>query len=775
MKLSIVMMVKNQSKYLDECLRSLQPVREKIDSELIIVDTGSEDDTVEIAKRYTDKVYFHEWTGNFAEMRNISISYAKGEWVFIIDGDEVLESPNNIIQFFRIKEYRKFNSAAVTIRNFTRDDGSSFADMLMPRLFRKDYNFGYNGAIHEQPRLKGPLCNLNVTLFHYGYIATDENLMKYKFNRNVEILRKELDKDPDNSYYWFQLSQSYTAYNQLDNALEAIQKAYRIIKDKKYELDKHMYVYVHMAFVLFKSDKFNELERICEESIEVKDGYIDIYYFLGKAKMYLKKDSEAVKCYTKYLDIFEHPHKYSGKSDLSVTHHTICAVEDVYLDLTVLYSNAKDHERALRYATMIKSKNIMAYVFPHIIKLFIETGNFDGLGKYYHKNIRGENKDLSDEFISCLEKSLSSEIDQDDAVEIMKVFSKGEEKYATLNQIRLTESLKLRPELLEKIKSWDFSQLPDFYGDSIYHLIKQSLPIIDYFVSMHQGYLEGYAKYIMTHHSDAGELIFEYIQNVLPNPENLYELSVCRILERNALIFGNLNKDQYELLFSRYITNGICLVRGIYRDEIIKNEEIFNVANREDAFLIYMYLANAKKGYEQATYVRYLRKALKTYPEMKKGIELLLDDIKVEDSKEKNLNDYKRIFKENIKKHVESGELALSLQLINEYKNLVGEDIDIYSIEAVIAMMEGRLDDAENSLKEGIRLNEDNFDILYNLAYLYMLKDEKRNAFVYYSKAYKALKDSKIKDEIATTLEQLKNEIGFDEISYETGINQAGS
>ncbi len=78
MKLSICMMVKNEEQNLVRCLDSLKPLRTKLESELIIVDTGSTDKTVDIAKAYTDRVYFHPWNNNFSEMRNSTISYAMG-------------------------------------------------------------------------------------------------------------------------------------------------------------------------------------------------------------------------------------------------------------------------------------------------------------------------------------------------------------------------------------------------------------------------------------------------------------------------------------------------------------------------------------------------------------------------------------------------------------------------------------------------------------------------------------------------------------------------
>src|SRR5690554_806236 len=117
MKLSIVMMVKNESKYLEQCLSSLEPIRKAIKSELIIVDTGSKDNTVEIARKFTDKVYFHQWNDNFSEMRNITISYAKGEWLFVIDGDEIVEDAQDLINFLKSKKSKKFNSAVVKIKN----------------------------------------------------------------------------------------------------------------------------------------------------------------------------------------------------------------------------------------------------------------------------------------------------------------------------------------------------------------------------------------------------------------------------------------------------------------------------------------------------------------------------------------------------------------------------------------------------------------------------------------------------------------------------------
>ncbi|NLD49170.1 MAG: glycosyltransferase, partial [Clostridiaceae bacterium] len=101
MKLSICMMVKDEEKNLDRCLNSLVPLLEKVDGELIIVDTGSKDGTVEIAKKYTDKIYFKQWYNDFSGMRNYSTSLAKGEWIFIVDADEELQDGSLLAKFLQ--------------------------------------------------------------------------------------------------------------------------------------------------------------------------------------------------------------------------------------------------------------------------------------------------------------------------------------------------------------------------------------------------------------------------------------------------------------------------------------------------------------------------------------------------------------------------------------------------------------------------------------------------------------------------------------------------
>ena len=87
MKLSACMIVKNEEHFLPQALESIQPLVD----EIIVVDTGSTDKTVQIAEMFGAKVYIHPWQNDFSLHRNQSIGYATGDWVLIIDADEKIQ------------------------------------------------------------------------------------------------------------------------------------------------------------------------------------------------------------------------------------------------------------------------------------------------------------------------------------------------------------------------------------------------------------------------------------------------------------------------------------------------------------------------------------------------------------------------------------------------------------------------------------------------------------------------------------------------------------
>ena len=90
-KLTISILVSNRKDTVPKCLESLRPLLEQVDSELIITDTGCDDDLVEFMRQYTDNIVKFEWCKDFAAARNVGLDMAKGQWFMFIDDDEWFE------------------------------------------------------------------------------------------------------------------------------------------------------------------------------------------------------------------------------------------------------------------------------------------------------------------------------------------------------------------------------------------------------------------------------------------------------------------------------------------------------------------------------------------------------------------------------------------------------------------------------------------------------------------------------------------------------------
>ena len=192
--LSIGMIVKNEEKDLEACLESLRPLMDEVESELIIVDTGSTDRTVEIAQKYTDQIYDFEWINDFAAARNFGVDKAKGKWFFQVDADDRLQDPAELIEFLNDeKELKKYYTANIVYHSYTNKEYTMFSDARIVRLFRLGVGNRFRGSIHEVPARIIPTKELQTVIDHYGYVYETPEDAQRKAKRNNILLEKELD------------------------------------------------------------------------------------------------------------------------------------------------------------------------------------------------------------------------------------------------------------------------------------------------------------------------------------------------------------------------------------------------------------------------------------------------------------------------------------------------------------------------------------------------------------------------------------------------------
>ncbi|KAB3526641.1 glycosyltransferase [Alkaliphilus serpentinus] len=775
MLLSIVMMVKNESKYLDKCLSSLEKLRSAISSELIIVDTGSEDDTVDIAKKYTNKVYYHPWKDDFGAMRNITIGYAKGQWLLVLDGDEVLEDSWPIIDFFNSNAYKKCNVAMVKVKSYSYTDDSRGSISSICRLFKNYNGFCYRGIIHEQPKIKPPVCTIDAVLLHYGYVSDDEELMERKFVRNTQLLKLALEKDPEDIYTLFQLSQSYGMRKDYLTALELAYKTYKMAKEKQLNLSKYMYVYTQLAQGYYYTEDYNKLEEICEEGLTIKEGLVDLYCLLGYAKEKLLKNQEAIKNYEIYLRLLEKGNE-GTLSDITFSVYSLDSKDNVIANMCRIFNTEKRYDKVIEYSLKIKEENHLRSTIPYLVKAHLQTDSIQELLNYYNTYILVDYVKLKDDFITNLEVLLKDYSIEKKRV-IYDVFSENEDSYSLLNLVRISllNDTELAVKYVEQVYSLDFNNLPDYYGDCIFYLIKKQLPIFDNLVNLQEYKIENYFRYLLFSHnkSYAYEAI-EYLKKVYPQ-FNLLKCKITKNIAKFILLFKELKNDEYNLIFIRYINDSITLIKQIYNQEIINDELISMVKNEEDAFIIYMLKALEGREIDELKYVGYLRKALGIYPVMQKGVKHLLNEMENKTAENSEFKEYKSKVKDSIRSLISDGKTNDASSTLKEYQSIVKEDIDIYAIESSIAIINEDLSAAEMYLKKGLARAPRDFDLLCNAAYLCQIQDNLDEAINLYKYAADVSKDPNVKEQLHEIITQLSESHNLTKLKEELSSSSISS
>lgn len=312
MILTIGMIVKNEEKYLERCLNGIKPILEQVDSELIIADTGSTDRTVEIARRFTDNVFYFEWIKDFAAARNSTLEKAQGEWYMFVDADEIFESCDEIIRFFNSGEYKKYNSASYIVRNLLGIDGEArYSDFKAVRMTRILPETEFINPIHECFNTSGfPIKDLNNHVIHYGYNAETEEEKKKKCDRNIEILISCYNNNERSGLLFSQLYDSLARFEpeKADKFLdEGIEYS---VKNKESILP---ILYAKKAVTLYSDKKaYEEVLDICKEYFNMPRDIrpqkiatdIDIIAVEALAYTKLYRYNEALKKYTYFFELY---------------------------------------------------------------------------------------------------------------------------------------------------------------------------------------------------------------------------------------------------------------------------------------------------------------------------------------------------------------------------------------------------------------------------------------------------------------------------------------
>ena len=293
--LSLCMIVKDEEEFLSNCLNSVKGIVD----EMIIVDTGSSDRTIEIAEGFNAHVLYHPFTGDFSEARNVSIREASSDWILVLDADEEVD-PDDAQKIRDLIKKEKADGIYFTIQNKGRNNRLSSIHYLV-RLFRNDRGVLYEGKIHELAAVRGKTVFSGLHINHYGY-DQDTNTMTIKYMRDLSILEKDVEISPDNPISRYYLARTYSNLSRYDDALHHAQSLLNIKGKKRPDPVLYFSTGRLLLDLHVKKGELDQAKTICRETLEMNPDHIDFLFVLARIFAQKEEYGSAVLTYRRYLN-----------------------------------------------------------------------------------------------------------------------------------------------------------------------------------------------------------------------------------------------------------------------------------------------------------------------------------------------------------------------------------------------------------------------------------------------------------------------------------------
>ncbi|UUZ82637.1 glycosyltransferase [Paenibacillus sp. P26] len=330
MLVSVCMIVRNEEQNLERALQSIPESYEKI-----VVDTGSTDASIEIARRNGAVVSSFEWIQDFAAARNYSVSIAKGKYILVLDADELLaeDTEQQIEAFVRIYPDR---AGTVNIENRIKDEWHTHR---MVRFFPNDRKYVFEGAVHEKPHFDGevaPFESTGVTVVHYGY---QEELYSdgKKTSQYLDLYQKHLEKNPEDGYMLYQLAKLYYSIGEKKLALDTLERCLAV--DEQNNL-YYPVMLVMLGYVLKDLGHSRLAEELLTPFTYQYNDFPDLFFLMGLLAMDTGKIQDVESYFIKALQIGE-TRKFSSVKGVGTFKASY--------NLGVYYEVTNKKEQALKY------------------------------------------------------------------------------------------------------------------------------------------------------------------------------------------------------------------------------------------------------------------------------------------------------------------------------------------------------------------------------------------------------------------------------------------
>ncbi len=304
------MIVKNEEEYIERCLESVKDIVD----EIVIVDTGSSDKTVEMAKAYGASVYHFSWNNHFGDARNASLDKASGDWILILDADEKLHQEDQQT----VKEVLhndKADAYYLRIHSYlSQKETDKLIDARLS-LFRNNKNYRFKGAIHEEIASSiiahgkygnEGIISTDIRILHYGYLEQTIQ-KKQKKKRNKEIISQELSRDKNNPFLQYALAVEYLQENNFKQAKSLLLTLLQKWNSKHFLYSDALY---KLCISLKELKDYTSCLTWLKKGIQLFPDYTDLHYVKGAVELEQGNWNTAVSSFLTCISLGSTPDKY---------------------------------------------------------------------------------------------------------------------------------------------------------------------------------------------------------------------------------------------------------------------------------------------------------------------------------------------------------------------------------------------------------------------------------------------------------------------------------
>ena len=365
MQISACVIVKNEAANISTCLESVQ----KIVQQIVVIDTGSIDNTVELAKTYGAEIYQYAWDNDFSAAKNFALDRAKGDWVIFLDADEYIsaDTAGNVPNL--IEKYGNLCDGFIThMSNIDIDNDNKLIDeFFVTRIFRRDPDICFAGTVHEYLMHKKrknrwyKIERSELELLHTGYSS---GRVRSKCERNLKILHKELEDDPNNVDLYRYLADAYYGIEDYDQAIMYARKDLATGR-KEISYASRSYRVLLNSLQRQGADFINQ-EAVIQESIKAFPLLPDFYAEYGV--LFFNRGQ-----YDKSEEFFEKAFALDAVYDDMETSLFHSKIGLTYLVLGKLYEYKNDYAKAIEvYQKILAIDKYLINAFSPLFQLICE-------------------------------------------------------------------------------------------------------------------------------------------------------------------------------------------------------------------------------------------------------------------------------------------------------------------------------------------------------------------------------------------------------------------